>query len=134
MLKVDNKLYHKKRGEGSNPSPLWCLFGLSIQEGSAFGWLESMRFFCTRCTFAMKAVRRLLLRFMKKFGEKLRRLRQRHGLSQTELGQQLGVQQSYVGKLERGEKTPNVAMLGKIALLFQISFDQLLDDEVEVDG
>ncbi len=71
---------------------------------------------------------------MKKFGEKLRRLRQRQGLSQTELGQQLGVQQSYVGKLERGEKTPNVAMLGKIAALFQVSFDRLLDDEVEVDG
>jgi hypothetical protein len=26
------------------------------------------------------------------------------------------------------------AMLGKIAVLFQLSFDQLLDDEVEVDG
>jgi hypothetical protein len=25
-------------------------------------------------------------------------------------------------------------MLGKIAALFQLSFDQLLDDEVEVDG
>jgi transcriptional regulator with XRE-family HTH domain len=36
--------------------------------------------------------------------------------------------------LERGEKTPNVAMLGKIAALFQVSFDRLLDDEVEVDG
>jgi hypothetical protein len=28
----------------------------------------------------------------------------------------------------------NVAMLGKIAVLFQVSFDHLLDDEVEVDG
>jgi transcriptional regulator with XRE-family HTH domain len=69
---------------------------------------------------------------MKNFGEKLRILRQRQELSQTELGQQLGVQQSYIGKMERGEKTPNVAMLGKIAELFNVSFDQLMDDDVEL--
>lgn len=27
-----------------------------------------------------------------------------------------------------------VTMLGKIAVLFQVSFDHLLEDEVEVDG
>ena len=69
---------------------------------------------------------------MKKFGEKLRILRQKQGLSQADLGKQLDVQQSYVGKMERGEKIPNVAMLGKIAELFNVSFDQLMDDSIEV--
>ncbi|MFN8488878.1 MAG: helix-turn-helix transcriptional regulator [Caldilineaceae bacterium] len=71
-------------------------------------------------------------KIMKRFGEKLRLLRQRQGLSQTELGKQLGVQQSYVGKMERGEKLPTAMMLTKIAELFHVSFDQLMDDSIKV--
>lgn len=70
---------------------------------------------------------------MNRFGEKLRILRKQRGLSQTELAESLDVQQSYVGKLERGERMPNVAMLGKVAALFSVSFDQLMDDAVELD-
>ena len=70
---------------------------------------------------------------MSRIGEKLRTLRKQQGLSQTQLGDHLGVKQSYVGKMERGEKTPNVTMLLKIAKLFNVSFDQLMNDDQEVD-
>ena len=67
---------------------------------------------------------------MNRFGEKLRTLRKRRGLSQTEMAEILGVQQSYVGKLERGERAPNVTMIRKVAELFNVSFDQLMNDAV----
>ena len=70
---------------------------------------------------------------MNRFGEKLRVLRKQHNLSQTELAESLSVQQSYVGKLERGERMPNVTMLRKVAELFNVSFDKLMDDAVELD-
>ncbi len=70
---------------------------------------------------------------MKRFGEKLRTLRKQQGLSQTQLGGHVGVKQSYVGKMERGDKTPNVAMLLKIAELFNVSFDKLMNDDLRLD-
>ena len=70
---------------------------------------------------------------MNKFGEKLRTLRKRSGLSQIELAERLNVQQSYIGKLERGERIPNVAMIRNIVELFHVSFDRLMDDNIELD-
>lgn len=71
--------------------------------------------------------------YMKKFGEKLRTLRQQRGLSQNQLGDRLGVTRNYISRMERGEKIPNVAMLLKIARLFDVSLDQLAKDELELD-
>jgi len=68
-----------------------------------------------------------------KFGEKLRLLRQKKGLSQTILGEMLNVQHSHVGRLERGEKTPNVAMVLKLAEIFGVTTDLLIRDEMELD-
>jgi transcriptional regulator with XRE-family HTH domain len=70
---------------------------------------------------------------MKRLGEKLRTLRQQRGLSQTQLGDLLGVHYSHVGRLERGEKTPNLAMLLKISRLFNVSADVLIKDELDLD-
>jgi transcriptional regulator with XRE-family HTH domain len=57
---------------------------------------------------------------MKKFGEKLRLLRQQRGLSQSELGDMLEVTRTHVSRMERGEKIPNVPMLLKISDIFQV--------------
>ncbi|MEZ4732347.1 MAG: helix-turn-helix transcriptional regulator [Caldilineaceae bacterium] len=70
---------------------------------------------------------------MKQFGEKLRVLRQRRGLSQEQLGEMLGVHQTHVGRLERGEKIPNAAIILKVADIFGVTADQLMRDELEVD-
>lgn len=70
---------------------------------------------------------------MKRFGEKLRILRQRQELSQEQLGDMLEVHQTHVGRLERGEKIPNAAIILKITDIFGVSADQLMRDEVELD-
>lgn len=48
---------------------------------------------------------------MKRFGEKLRTLRSRQGLTLRQLSGLLGVGYSYIGKMERGEKMPNAPMI-----------------------
>lgn len=70
---------------------------------------------------------------MKRFGEKLRTLRKQQGLTQTELATILGTNQSHVGKLEKGTRSPSVEVLMQIMQIFKVSCDQLLMDEREVD-
>ncbi len=71
---------------------------------------------------------------MKKFGKKLRILRQRQGLSQTQLGDMLGIKQSHVGKIERGENMPSVEVLVKITQLLNVSADVLITDNLDLDS
>jgi len=71
---------------------------------------------------------------MKRFGEKLRTLRQRNGLTMRRLSEILGVRDSYISQLESGDKIPNVAMLIKVADVFHVALDQLARDELELDG
>ena len=70
---------------------------------------------------------------MNKFGEKLRILRKRQGLTLRQLGDALGVDYGHLGRMERGEKIPSVAMLLKIADIFEVSTDQLIRDELDLD-
>jgi transcriptional regulator with XRE-family HTH domain len=69
---------------------------------------------------------------MKRFGEKLRFLRKQHGLTLTQLGIMLDVHNTYVSQLEGSKKTPNAAMILKIADIFGVTTDQLMRDELEV--
>lgn len=70
---------------------------------------------------------------MEKFREKLQRLRQRQGLSQSQLAEMLSITRTYVSKMERGEKIPNIAMLLKIANIFGVTTDLLIRDELELE-
>ena len=71
---------------------------------------------------------------MDRFGEKLRTLRKRNGLTLRQLAAMLGhSSHSYVTNLERGERKPSAEMALKIADLFEVTTDQLLRDELEVD-
>ncbi len=69
---------------------------------------------------------------MNRFGEKLHTLRKRQGLSLSQLGDRLGVSKNYVWNMEKGYKTPNIAMLIKIARLFNVTADQLIMDDQEI--
>lgn len=61
------------------------------------------------------------------FGERLRRLRLSHDLSQRELGEKIGVVPSSVGKYEQQPKSfPSVEILIKISDYFGVSLDYLL--------
>ncbi len=70
---------------------------------------------------------------MKQFGGKLRMLRRRDRLTQTELAERLGVVHSHVAGMERGKTAPSVEILLKITKYFHVSADVLINDELELD-
>jgi transcriptional regulator with XRE-family HTH domain len=71
---------------------------------------------------------------MKRFGEKLRTLRQRRGISLRQLASELGFSaHGHIAQIERGERKPSADLVVKIARLFEVSTDQLMMDELELD-
>lgn len=51
----------------------------------------------------------------KAFGKRLTDIRQNMGLSQEEFAYQCGIHRTYLGNLERGEKSPTLNTIAKIA-------------------
>ena len=71
---------------------------------------------------------------MNRFGEKLRKLRRQHDLTMKELADALGfTSHGSVSDLESGRNKPSVEIALKISELFNVSLDQLLKDNVELD-
>lgn len=66
-----------------------------------------------------------------KFNEQLICLRKQKGLSQEQLGAELGVTRQTVSKWELGETTPEMDKLIQLSDLFQISLDSLVGHEQE---
>jgi len=60
-----------------------------------------------------------------KIGENIRLLRQRKGLTQEQVAQQLGVTYQAVSKWENDTNTPDIALLPEIAALFDVTIDAL---------
>ena len=71
---------------------------------------------------------------MKRFGEKVRVLRKRQGLSQSDLGERLEVAQSFVARIENGRQKPSVDLILKFSYLFNVPADILMKDELELDA
>jgi len=69
---------------------------------------------------------------MKKFGEKLLTLRQKHGLTIRQLGGMLDVTNSYITQIETGRKTPSLKLAIKIASFFGVDINKLIKDELEL--
>ena len=70
---------------------------------------------------------------MQKFGRKLAILRKQKGWSQRELTTVLGYSShGFIGNLEAGRRKPSLELITKIKELFDVSFDQLMDDNVEL--
>jgi len=63
-----------------------------------------------------------------KIGQKIRQLRQDQKLTQEELAFKVGVDRSYMGFVERGEKNPTLSTLIKIARALKISLAELLSN------
>ena len=70
---------------------------------------------------------------VKRLGEKLHILRQRHGLTTRELAAQLGVSYVQISRIETGVRKPSADLILKIALFFNIPVDQLMRDDLEID-
>lgn len=65
------------------------------------------------------------------FHEKLMLLRKERGLSQEELGFQLGVTRQTVSKWEMGQTTPEMDKLIELSRLFAVSMDELAGNDVK---
>jgi transcriptional regulator with XRE-family HTH domain len=71
---------------------------------------------------------------MKRFGEKLKVLRERKGISLRKLAADLNfASHAHLGRIETGEKMPSAALVLKIARYFDVSTDQLMKDELELE-
>lgn len=60
------------------------------------------------------------------FGERIKELREKKGLTQKELASFLGISDRAVGYYEKEERTPPPDMLQKIADFFDVSVDYIL--------
>ena len=70
---------------------------------------------------------------MQRFGEKLRTLRQHHGLTVRDLTRALGYTGfGYIHSIETGKVTPRVEFILKVADYFDVSLDVLLRDNLEL--
>ena len=71
---------------------------------------------------------------MERFGEKLRFLRERRGFSIRQLAMMLDIHShSHIVNLEAGRKQPSVDLILKVCEVFQVSPNQLMLDEQEVE-
>jgi transcriptional regulator with XRE-family HTH domain len=59
-------------------------------------------------------------------GEKLRQLRQEKNLTQPELAEALGIEQSYLSKLETGKSLPSGDVLNRILEVFGLGLEELV--------
>ena len=66
------------------------------------------------------------------FSEKLVKLRKLKGLTQDEFASAVGVSRQAVYKWESGQSYPEVPKLKEMKIIFDISIDDLLDDNCEV--
>lgn len=62
----------------------------------------------------------------RKFGDRLRQLRQARHLSQEQLADAAGLDRSYVGGVERGTRNISLVNIGKIARALGVSLSELL--------
>lgn len=62
-----------------------------------------------------------------KFGQRVLELRTQRGYTQEHLSYQCDINRTYMGAIERGEKTPSLITIEKIAKGLNISLKELFD-------
>lgn len=71
---------------------------------------------------------------MQRFGQKLRTLRRHHGMTLKQLAVALGqTTHSYISEIETGKKLPTLEIVIHVARLFDVTTDQMLKDELDLD-
>ena len=63
------------------------------------------------------------------FGQRVRALRKRAGLSQEQLALKCGLDRTYIGGVERGERNISIVNIEKIARAIDLSPKDLFEDE-----
>jgi len=69
---------------------------------------------------------------MNRFGQKLRALREYYELSYRRLGAELEIDHTHLAKIEAGRALPSFELIVKIANYFEVTFDELMDDEIDL--
>jgi len=62
-------------------------------------------------------------------GRRIRTIRKAQGLSQEELADKAGLDRTYVGGIERGERNVSVLNLAKIGVALQVDLSLLFTDD-----
>jgi transcriptional regulator with XRE-family HTH domain len=71
---------------------------------------------------------------MSRFGEKMRTLRKRRGMTLAQLAHAMGyTSASYMSEIETGKQKPTIEFAVKVSRVFQVSMDLLTKDERELD-
>jgi transcriptional regulator with XRE-family HTH domain len=69
---------------------------------------------------------------VQRFGEKVRQLRLRHGMTMQMLAERLGSSSAYISRVENGQLETRIGFAVQVARFFGVSTDVLLDDALEV--
>jgi len=64
-----------------------------------------------------------------KFGERVRELRKKEGLSQEELAHKANLHRTYIGMIERAEKNITLSNIAKIASALDTSLSKLFHED-----
>ena len=64
-----------------------------------------------------------------KFGKQVAALRRAKGLSQEQFSCRCNINRTYMGEIERGEKSPSLLVIAKIAKALDISKSELMNYE-----
>ncbi len=62
-----------------------------------------------------------------KFGQKLKQLRQAQGMTQPQLAEKIGIEQSYLSKLENDKSLPSAEMFQAIYSALEVSPQTMLE-------
>lgn len=65
------------------------------------------------------------------FGRVLRTTREQHGFSQEQLGLESGYHRTYISMLERGQKTPTLTTILRLAKILNVSAAEWIQ-EIEI--
>ena len=63
-------------------------------------------------------------------GKKIAELRKKNNLSQEELAEKVGVARQTISKWEIGDTTPDINQVKIISKIFNISIDELVDNDI----
>lgn len=63
---------------------------------------------------------------LKQFGERIKELRKKRNLSQEKLADEAGIERSYMGTIERGERNPTLLKVYRIAKALKTHSSKLM--------
>lgn len=63
----------------------------------------------------------------RRFGKRLRELRRRNRWTLEEFAELAGIDSSYLGKIERGDRNPSLGVIARIAIALEMSLSDLFD-------